>query len=326
MFSEYCLLHFSLYHLAKSYLFARTYSLSTRNIIIGYRTFIVCLNTLSLCPTSKKKKKLGKNFAIPHDRKTTKKEWLLSILPYEKELFQKLLQFTPKIPFNSWIVPEEILHQSTNCRGLLLPARPRRKRKSNTLWTLVTRKRRCHEYHQPTRRRNWEPRTIKHESIRTTVNFTRFKYHPRRGQTPLVNLVQVHEETPLISVLKHPRKLFHNEKEESSDHLEYDDFIPNCSVNSSSEDIFTQSKMAKRNGKFTAPNVPTTWSCTSFFVHPKYSRIYCCQAYVIPWTRKWKCWSLASAFLLIPCQRKNIAFKWPRSCSTWKIEWKNITF
>ena len=68
----------------------------------------------------------------------------------------------------------------------------------------------------------------------------------------------LNEETPNISVLKHPRKLFHNEKEESSDHLEYDDFIPNCSVNSSSEDIFTQSKMAKRNGKFTAPNVPTT--------------------------------------------------------------------
>ena len=132
MFSEYCLLHFILYHLAKSYLFARTYSLSTRNIIIGYRTFIACLNTLSICPTSKKKKKLDKNFVIPHDRKTTKKEWLLSILPYEKELFQKLLQFTPKIPFNSWIVPEEIRHQSTNCRGLLLPARPRRKRKSNT--------------------------------------------------------------------------------------------------------------------------------------------------------------------------------------------------
>lgn len=114
-----------------------------------------------------------------------------------KKLFQKLLQFTPKIPFNSWIVPEEIRHQSTNCRGLLLPARPRRKRKSNSLWTLVTRKRRCHEYHQPTRRRNWEPRTIKHESIRTTVNFTRFEYHPQRGQTPLVNLVQVIQKKPL---------------------------------------------------------------------------------------------------------------------------------
>ena len=43
---------------------------------------------------------------------------------------------------------------------------------------------------------------------------------------------------------KTPEKLFHNEKEESSDQLEYDDFIPSCSINSSSEDIFTQSKMA----------------------------------------------------------------------------------
>ena len=57
VFSEYCLLHFILCQLAKSYLFTRTvYSLSTRNINIGYRTFIACLNTLSICPTLKKKK------------------------------------------------------------------------------------------------------------------------------------------------------------------------------------------------------------------------------------------------------------------------------
>ena len=45
------------------------------------------------------------------------------------------------------------------------------------------------------------------------------------------------ENTPVISLPKRPRKLFHNEKEGSSDHLEYDDFIPNCSITSSSEDI-----------------------------------------------------------------------------------------
>ena len=45
------------------------------------------------------------------------------------------------------------------------------------------------------------------------------------------------ENTPLISLPKRPRTLFHNEKEGSSDHLEYDDFIPNCSITSSSEDI-----------------------------------------------------------------------------------------
>ena len=80
--------------------------------------------------------------------------------------------------------------------------------------------------------------------------------------------------------------------------------------------------MAKRNGKLTALNVPTTWSCTSFFVHPTYNRIYCCQAYVIPWTRKWKCWSLASAFLLISCQRKNIALKWPGAVKHEKLNEK----
>ena len=42
------------------------------------------------------------------------------------------------------------------------------------------------------------------------------------------------EDTPLISVPKRPRKLFQNEKEGSSDHLEYDDFIPNYSINRSS--------------------------------------------------------------------------------------------
>ena len=45
------------------------------------------------------------------------------------------------------------------------------------------------------------------------------------------------ENTPLISLPKRPRKLFHNEKEGSSEHLEHDDFIPNCSITSSSEDI-----------------------------------------------------------------------------------------
>ena len=49
----------------------------------------------------------------------------------------------------------------------------------------------------------------------------------------------LHEETPLISVLKHLRKLFYDGKEERSDHLEYHEFIPICSVNNSSEDIFT---------------------------------------------------------------------------------------
>ena len=45
-----------------------------------------------------------------------------------------------------------------------------------------------------------------------------------------------HEDTPLISVPKRPRKLFHNEKEGSSHHLEYDDFIPNYSINRSSSE------------------------------------------------------------------------------------------
>ena len=36
----------------------------------------------------------------------------------------------------------------------------------------------------------------------------------------------LHEEAPLISLPKRPRKLFQNEKEGSSDHLEYNDFIP----------------------------------------------------------------------------------------------------
>ena len=58
VFSWYCLLHLILCQLAKSYLFARIYSLSTRNIIIRYRTFIACLNTLSIWPTSKKKKEI----------------------------------------------------------------------------------------------------------------------------------------------------------------------------------------------------------------------------------------------------------------------------
>ena len=46
----------------------------------------------------------------------------------------------------------------------------------------------------------------------------------------------LHEDTPLISVPKRPRKLFHNKKEESSDHLEYDDFTPNYSINRSSSE------------------------------------------------------------------------------------------
>ena len=65
VFSEYCLLHFILCKLAKSYVFVRTYSLSTRNIIIGYRTFVACLNTLSICPSSKKKKNKRKTLLFP---------------------------------------------------------------------------------------------------------------------------------------------------------------------------------------------------------------------------------------------------------------------
>ena len=46
----------------------------------------------------------------------------------------------------------------------------------------------------------------------------------------------LYEDTPLTSVTKRPRKLFQNEKEGSSDHLEYDDFIPDYSTDRSSSE------------------------------------------------------------------------------------------
>ena len=94
----------------------------------------------------------------------------------KKSSSKKLLQFTSKILFISWIFPEEIRYQSTNCKRLLRAVRPRKKRHSNILWNLFTRKRWYHEYHQSTRRRNWEPRAIKRGSIRITVNFANFEY------------------------------------------------------------------------------------------------------------------------------------------------------
>ena len=143
--------------------------------------------------------------------------------------------------------------------------RPRSKGKSNILWDLFTRTRQYHEYHQSTRRRNWEPRAIKHGSVRITVNFTSFECTQRkfrhnsktnRREDRQLKWIQskryrrkrfrriLTRRNTTYSVPKRPRKLFHKEKEESSDHLEYDDFIPNCSINSSSENIFTRSKIA----------------------------------------------------------------------------------
>ena len=46
----------------------------------------------------------------------------------------------------------------------------------------------------------------------------------------------LYQDTPLTSVTKRPRKLFQNEKEGSSDHLEYDDFIPDYSTDRSSSE------------------------------------------------------------------------------------------
>ena len=132
----------------------------------------------------------------------------------------------------------------------------RRKRKSNTLWTSLTRKRRYHEYYQSTWRRNWEPRTIKNGSIRITVNSTSFKYtqwQPRyyskttRQEDRYLQWIQwfkwyrrkqriVTRRYSTYFRTKTPETTIANEKEGGSDHLENDDFIPNHSINRSSSE------------------------------------------------------------------------------------------
>ena len=62
-----------------------------------------------------------------------------------------------------------------NCRRLLRPVRPRRKR-SNILWNLFTRKRRYHEHQQSTRRRNWDQEPLNTDQSESPFDFTSFEY------------------------------------------------------------------------------------------------------------------------------------------------------